>query len=77
MPKTTVRYFEEEDVLHLAVTDQPECRTIELSPDITVELNDRDEMIGVEILHASAFLRDSVLESIHARTIQLLGARAS
>ena len=77
MPRTTVRYFEEEDVLHLVVTDEPESRTIELSPNITVELNDRDEMIGVEILHASAFLRDSVLESIQARTIQLLGARAS
>ena len=77
MPKTAVRYFEEEDVLHLAVTDEPESRTIELSPDITVELNDRDEMIGVEILHASAFLRDSVLESIQARTLQVLAARAS
>jgi len=77
MPKTSVRYFEEEDVLHLVITDEPECRTIELSPDITVELNDRDEMIGVEILHASAFLRDSVLESIQARTLQVLGARAS
>jgi uncharacterized protein YuzE len=77
MPKTSVRYFEEEDVLHLAVTDEPESRTIELSPDITVELNDRDEMIGVEILHASVFLRDSVLESIQARTLQVLAARAS
>jgi len=75
MAKTTVRYFEEEDVLHLVVADEPEFRTIELSPDITVELNDRDEMIGVEILHASVFLRDSVLESIQARTLQLLGAR--
>ena len=64
-------------MLHLVVTDEPECRTIELSPDITVELNDRDEMIGVEILHASAFLRDSVLESIQARTLQVLAARAS
>jgi uncharacterized protein YuzE len=76
MPKTAVRYFEEEDVLHLVVADEPESRSIELSPDITVELNDRDEIIGVEILHASAFLRDSVLESIQARTLQVLGARA-
>ena len=77
MHKTTVRYFEEEDVLHLVVTDEPESSTIEFSPDITVELNDRDEMIGVEILHASTFLRDSVLESIQARTLQVLNARAS
>ena len=63
-------------VLHFTLTDEPESRTIELSPDITVELSDRDETIGVEIRHASAFLRDSVLESIKARTLQVLAAQA-
>lgn len=67
-----MRYFEQEDVLHLLIADEHESRSIELSPDITVELNDRNEMIGVEILNASVFLRDSVLESIQARTLQLL-----
>ena len=43
MTRTRVRYFEEEDVLHLAIADEPESRTIELSPNITVELNDRNE----------------------------------
>lgn len=77
MPRTTIRYFEDEHVLHLVVSDEPERRTIELGPGITVELNDRDKMIGVEIQHASAFLGDSVLESIQATTLQLLGPRAS
>ena len=77
MARTRVQYFEEADVLHLVITDEPESRTIELSPDITVELNDRNEMIGVEILHASAFLRDSVLESIQARTLQVISAEAT
>ena len=76
MSKARIRYFEEEDLLHLVITDEPESRSMELSPNITVELNDKNELIGVEILHASAFLRDAVLESIQARTLQLLEAKA-
>ncbi|MBP6823712.1 MAG: DUF2283 domain-containing protein [Acidobacteria bacterium] len=69
-----MRYFEQEDVLHLAITEEPEGRSLELSPDITVELNDKGEMIGVEILNASKFLRDVVLESIQAKTLRVLEA---
>jgi hypothetical protein len=39
-----------------------------------VELDAHGELIGVEILDASTFLRDSVLESIQARTMQILEA---
>ncbi len=77
MNKTRIRYFEQEDILHLVVAEEPESRSLELSPDITVELNDRNELIGVEILNASAFLRDAVLESIQAKTLQLLEAQAA
>ena len=76
MSKTRVRYFEQEDVLHLAITVEPECLSLELSPGITVELNDKDEMIGVEILNASKFLRDAVLESIQAKMLRALEAEA-
>lgn len=73
----TIRYFEKEDILHLVITDEPESRSLELSPDITVELNEHDELIGVEILNASKFLRDAVLESIQAKTLQVLEAQAA
>jgi hypothetical protein len=46
MNKARIRYVEQEDVLHLLITDEPESRSVELSPNITVELNDRNEMIG-------------------------------
>jgi uncharacterized protein YuzE len=72
-----LRYFEQEDVLHMVIGDEPEARSLEISPNITVELNDADEMIGVEILNASVFLRDAVLESIQARTVQLLEAQSA
>ena len=76
MNKTSVRYFEAEDILHIAIADGPESRSIELGPTITVELDENDEMIGVEILEASSFLRDAVLESIQARTLRILAAAA-
>lgn len=69
-----MRYFEQEDILHLVIAEDSESRSLELSPNITVELNDRDELIGVEILCASTFLRDTVLESVQAKTFQLLEA---
>ena len=77
MSQTRIQYFEQEDVLHLATTEEPESRSLELSPDITVELNDKDEMIGVEILNASKFLRDAVLESIQAKTLRVLEVAAA
>ncbi len=64
-------YFEQEDVLHLALTDEPEANSVEISPNITVELNDRGEIIGVEILNASTFLRDAILETVQAKVLQL------
>lgn len=58
------------------ISDEAEFRSVELSPNITVELNEKNEMIGVEILKASAFLRDTVLDSIQAKTLQLIGAES-
>ncbi len=64
-------YFEQEDILHLALSDEPEAGSVEIGPNITAELNDRGELIGVEILNASTFLRDSILESVQAKVLQL------
>lgn len=70
MNKTSIRYFEKEDILHLVVSDEPEANSIELGPNITAELNEKGELIGVEILNASAFLRDSIMESIQFKMLQ-------
>ena len=71
MNKPRMRYFEEEDVLHLAIAEGHETQSLELGPNITVELNERNELIGVEILEASSFFRDSILESLQVRMAQL------
>ena len=64
-------YFEKDDVLHLAISDEPEAGSVELAPNITVELNDKGEMIGIEILEASHFIRDSIMESVQARVLRI------
>jgi len=71
MNKTSMIYFEKDDVLHLAISDEPEMGSVELSPNITVELNGHGEMIGIEILEASRFIRDSIMESAQARVLHV------
>ena len=71
MNKTKMAYFEREDILHLEISDEPEGESIELNPNITVELNDKEELIGIEILNASAFIRDSILEAVQAKILSL------
>ena len=70
----TVAYFEKEDVLHLALSDEPEAGSVEISPNITVELNEKGKVIGIEILNASVFLRDTIMESVQAKVLQLVSA---
>ena len=58
--KMKMRYFEQEDILYLAISDDSENSSIELSPNITAEYNYKGEIIGIEILNASDFIRDSI-----------------
>lgn len=73
MDKPEITYFDQDDVLHLIISDEAEGGSIELSPNITAELNDKGELIGIEILNPSAFIRDWVLESAQAKMLQFAG----
>jgi uncharacterized protein YuzE len=75
MNKPKVSYFAEEDILHLLLAEGPEKSSVELGPNITAELNQKGELIGLEILNASTFLRDSVLESAQAKLAGITVAR--
>ena len=75
MSKARMAYFEKDDVLHLVISDEPEAGSVEVSPNITAELNAKGELIGIEILSASAFIRDSVLESVQAKVLNLAEAK--
>ncbi|HKV10046.1 MAG TPA: DUF2283 domain-containing protein [Thermoanaerobaculia bacterium] len=43
-----------------------------MSPNITAELNDKGELIGIEILDASAFVRDAIVEGVQAKVLNLV-----
>lgn len=64
-------HFEKEDILYLTLSDEAETGSVEISPNVTVELNECGKIIGIEILNASQFLRDSVMESIQGKMLQL------
>jgi len=71
MNNTRMTYFKDEDVLHLVVSDDHEASSVEISPNVTIELNEQGELIGIEILQASTFIRDSILEAAQARMLDL------
>jgi uncharacterized protein YuzE len=71
MNKPKMFYFDQEDILHLVIAEEEEASSVELTPNITAELNGKGELIGIEILHASTFVRDTLLEGVQARLLQL------
>ncbi len=62
-------YFPEEDIIHIMIKKGDEARSVEISPNVTVELDENGEMIGIEILNATSFIRNGLLETIQARLL--------
>ncbi len=73
MNNAKMKYFEPEDILYLTISDELEANSVEISPNITVELNELGELIGLEITNASAFIRDSIIESTQGKLLNLSG----
>jgi uncharacterized protein YuzE len=71
MNKPKMTYFEENDVLHLLISEENEAGSVELSPNITAELNDKGDLIGLEFLNASTYIRDSILETAQAKVLSI------
>ena len=69
MDKTRMTYFKDEDILHLAISDEKEANSVEMSPNVTAEFNEHGDLIGIEIMEASSFIRDSILESVQAKVL--------
>ena len=70
MTNPKMQYFEADDIIHINIQDGAEENSVELSPNITVELNANGEIIGIEILHASTYIRDNVLETVQGKLLQ-------
>jgi uncharacterized protein YuzE len=70
-----INYFKEEDILHLLISEEAESASIEISPNVTAELNATGELIGVEILNASNYMRDVILESVQGKLLNLVRSK--
>lgn len=77
MSKPRMTYFEQEDMLHLNITEESEAGSVEVSPNITAELNENGEIIGLEILNATSFIRDCLLESVQGKILVSRNAKDS
>ena len=64
-------YFQQEDVLHLLISGGKEAGSVELSPNITAELDENGELLGIEILEASTFVRDFLLDAVQVKLLNL------
>jgi len=64
-------YFDHEDMFHLAFAEGEEANSIELSPTMTAERNAHGEVIGIEVLHASTFVRETLLALAQAHQLPL------
>ena len=71
MNNSKLRYFEQGDVLHLMIAEGKEMQSIEIYPNVTLELNDDGDVMGIEILDATRFIRDFILESAQAKMLNL------
>ena len=49
------------------IIGEAEANSVEPSPNITVELSENGEVIGIEIVNASTFVKDSILEGVQAK----------
>jgi len=71
MSKLHMTYFAKEDIIHLNISNEKEWSSVEISPNVTAELNENGELIGIEILSASVFIRDSLMDMAQAKVLNL------
>jgi uncharacterized protein YuzE len=71
MSNAKMKYFEQEDILHLVISDEPEANSVEINANITAELNDSGQLIGIEITNATCFIRHLILESTQGKILNL------
>jgi uncharacterized protein YuzE len=68
--KNKLAFFPDEDIIHFSLSDEEEADSVELSPNITAELNKKGEIIGIEIVKASTYIRDVILDSAQVKLLE-------
>lgn len=60
MSRSTVHCDPQSDILYFLVRDGEEERFVEVAEGVNVELDEEGQLLGVEILNASRFLRATI-----------------
>ena len=60
MNRSTVYYDPQSDVLYFLMQDGEEARFVEVAEEVNMELDEEGQLLGVEILNASRFLRAAI-----------------
>ena len=68
MKNGTLKYYQASDVLYFFLKEGLETKSLEAAPGITVELDDKNEIIGIEILDASKIYAGIPLENFFKRS---------
>ncbi|MBN1593068.1 MAG: DUF2283 domain-containing protein [Candidatus Coatesbacteria bacterium] len=63
-----LRVDREADALYLVVDDSPVAESEEVSPGLVIDFNDKNEIVGVEILHLSKRSRPLNLQQLTFET---------
>jgi uncharacterized protein YuzE len=64
-------FFPEEDIMHFSISDDAEAASVEITPNITAELNKKGDIVGIEILNASSYIRDIILDSAQVKLLEM------
>ncbi len=62
--KDSIKYYPEGDVLYVLIKAGEEAKSVEIEPGVTAELDRDGEIIGIEILDASKYLRKLIQERL-------------
>ena len=65
--KRTLKYYPKDNVLYVRLQARGEAKSVEIEPGVTAELNKGGELIGIEILDASVYLRKLIQDRLEPR----------
>lgn len=68
--KPKLKYWEKEDILHFLFGEGDDyVYSVEVFPGVTAEVSTEGEVIGLEILDASKFIKGMVFDSVQAKIL--------
>lgn len=62
--KGTMRHYPKDDLLYVMLQAGEEAKSVEIKPGVTAELNKGGELLGIEILDASVYLRKLIQDRL-------------